>query len=216
VQSTTEVHHQIADALLPQAEPVFADATALHTAVPMLDPPPAVGERLIGHALLQRSLLAAWCLGRHQDLDLGECARQEAQLLPQSTPGRSGIRSSRREALIVHTPCISCAEAEHRAGGMDSQDMFDRMVLFLAALTCGLLRRVLGADDAPFRPVMGNRGDAGAAAGTATRGAGSSSGTTTVAASAAEPPSRWARAVRERAGASPMVRSAASSAGKRT
>jgi hypothetical protein len=91
------------------------------------------------------------------------------------------------------------------------------MVFFLAVLTRGLFSRVLGADDAPFRPVVGTRGDAGATAGTATTGGGSSaSGVTTVAASASVTPSRWARAVSEQAGAPPRMRSAASSAGKRT
>ena len=42
----------------------------------------------------------------------------------------------------------------------------------------------------------------------------SSSGVTTVAASASESPRRWAKAVGERAGASPRVRNAASSAGR--
>jgi hypothetical protein len=32
--------------------------------------------------------LAAGFLGRHEALDLGECERQEAQVLQQSTPGR--------------------------------------------------------------------------------------------------------------------------------
>ena len=91
------------------------------------------------------------------------------------------------------------------------------VVLFLPAITVRLFSRVLGADDAPFRPVMGKRGEAGAAAGTVAKGAGTSaSGATTVAASASETPSRWARSVRERAGASPRVRSAASSTGKST
>src|SRR5712692_5698446 len=72
VQGTADVHHQIADALLPQAAPVFDDATALHTAVDMLDPQPALGERLIRRLLLPRQLLAAWFLGRHEDLHLGE------------------------------------------------------------------------------------------------------------------------------------------------
>src|SRR5712691_4443640 len=108
-------------------------------------------------------------------------------------------------------------EKEDREQGIHQQDIFDRVVFFLAAITLGLFSRVLGADDAPFRPVMGKRGEAGAAAGTATTGAGSSSnGTTTVAASASATPSRCAKAVRERAGASPRVRSAASSAGRRT
>src|SRR5712691_8116204 len=112
---------------------------------------------------------------------------------------------------------IGITQKEDEEQGIHEQDVFDRVVLFLAAITVGLFSRVLGADDAPFRPVMGKRGDAGATAGTATTGGGSSArGVTTVAASASETPSRWARAVRERAGASPRVRSAASSTGKST
>jgi hypothetical protein len=112
---------------------------------------------------------------------------------------------------------IGVAEEEDREQGIDQENIFDRMVLFLAAITVRLCRRVLGADDPPFGPVMGKRGDADAAAGPVLTGAGvSSSGTTTVAASASETPSRCARAVRVRAGASPRVRSAASSAGRRT
>jgi hypothetical protein len=117
----------------------------------------------------------------------------------------------------MDTAAVGVTQKEDREGGIDEQDVFDGVVFFLAALTVGLFNRVLGADDAPFRPVMGKRGEAGAAAGTATTDAGSSSREpTTEAASASETPSRWAKAVRERAGASPRVRSAASSTGKST
>jgi hypothetical protein len=37
MQGTADFHHQIADALLPQADPVFDDTTTLDTAVDMLD-----------------------------------------------------------------------------------------------------------------------------------------------------------------------------------
>jgi len=108
-------------------------------------------------------------------------------------------------------------EKEDDEQGIDEQDIFDGMVLFLAAITRGLFRRVLGADDPSFGAVMGKRGEADAAAGTMATGTrSSSSGATTVATSASEPPRRWARAARERAGASPRVRRAASSAGRRT
>src|SRR2546426_2064701 len=108
---------------------------------------------------------------------------------------------------------IGVAQEENHKQRIHEQDVFDRMVFFLAAITVRLFSRVLGADDAPFRPVMGKRGEAGAEA----RGTDSSSrGATTVATSASETPSRWARAVRERAGASPRARSAASSTGKST
>jgi hypothetical protein len=95
---------------------------------------------------------------------------------------------------------------------MHEQDMFDGVVLFLATLTLALFRRVLGAADAPCGAIRGKRGDAGGA----TRGAGAARGATTVAASATETPSRWARAVSERAGAAPRGRRAASRAGRRT
>src|SRR5262245_43027852 len=90
-------------------------------------------------------------------------------------------------------------------------------LLLVKYLTCGLLRRDLGADEAAYGAGMGKRGDAEAAAEPGPTGTGASSrGTITVAASASETPSRWARAVRERAGASPRVRSASNSAGKST
>src|SRR5438552_15362510 len=117
----------------------------------------------------------------------------------------------------MHTAAIGVTEKEDDEQGIDEQDIFYRVVSFLAAITLRLFRRVLGADDTPLGPVMGKRGEAGAAAGTATRGAGSSaSGVTTVAAAASETPSRCASAVRERAGASPRVRRAASSTGRST
>jgi hypothetical protein len=117
----------------------------------------------------------------------------------------------------MDAPSIGVAEEKDEEQRIDQQDIFDRVVSFLAAITLFLFNRVLGADDAPFGPVMGKRGEAGAAAGATTTGAGSSSSEpTTVAASASATPSRWARAVRERAGASPRARNAARRAGRRT
>src|SRR2546427_5033822 len=132
-------------------------------------------------------------------------------------PAGRGVGGGLSDAQIMDTAAVGVAQKEDDEERIDQQDIFDGVVLFLAALTRGLLRRVLGADDAPFGPVMGKRGDAGAAAGAAATAAGSSaSGETTVAASASEIPRRWARAERERAGASPRGRSAASNTGNRT
>src|SRR5262249_26326009 len=110
---------------------------------------------------------------------------------------------------------IGVTEKEDEEEGIDEQDIFHGVVFFLAAITCFLFHRVLGADDAPFRAVMGTRGESGATMGATLSGAAtSSSGVTTVAASASETPRRWARALRERAGASPRVRRAVSSMGR--
>src|SRR5687767_6539147 len=112
---------------------------------------------------------------------------------------------------------VGVAQKEDGEEGIHQQDIFDRMVLFLAAIALCLFSRVLGANDTPFGPIMGTRGEVGVAAGTVTRGADSSArGATRGAASASETPSRCAKVVRERAGASPRARSATSSAGRRT
>ena len=67
---------------------------------------------------------------------------------------------------------VGVAEEKDDEQGIHEQDIFDGVVLLLAAITRGLCRRVLGADDASLRAVMGKRGDASAAAGMATTGAG--------------------------------------------
>ena len=115
------------------------------------------------------------------------------------------------------TAAIGVTEKEDEERGIHEQDVFDRVVFFLPTIIVGLFSRVLGADDASFGPVMGKRGASDVASGAATLGADSTSNAPTKeAAAASAPPKRWARAVRERAGASPRVRRAASSAGKRT
>ena len=81
LQRTAQFHYQIADTLLPQAESVFDDATALHTAVDMLHPQPALIQGLVGQLLFQRPLLATRFLRRHEDVPWGQREGQEAQIL---------------------------------------------------------------------------------------------------------------------------------------
>src|SRR5262245_48464812 len=217
VQGTAELHHEIADALLPQPDAVFHNATTLDAAVDMLDPQPPLVEHLVGQVLLQGELRTAGLLRRHEDLHLRERERQKAQILQQPTPSREWVGGGLRDAQIMDPAAVGVAQKEDDEERIDEQDIFDGVVLFLATITFFLFSRVLGADDAPFRPVMGKRGASGVAAGAPTTGAGaSSSGVATVAASASERPSRWARDGREWAGASPRARSAARRAGKRT
>src|SRR5215471_12018881 len=142
---------------------------------------------------------------------------REPQILQQPTPSRKRGGGSLRDAQIMGTAAVGVAQQEDREEGIDQQDIFDGVVCLLPALTLLLCNRVLGGDDAPLGAVMGTRGAAGVAVGTATTGADSAaSGVTTVAAVASEMPSRWARAVRERAGASPRARSAARRTGRST
>jgi hypothetical protein len=81
MQCTAEFHDQIADARLPQAEPIFDNATALDATVDMLDPQPAVVEPLIRPLLLHCQLLATRGLCWHEDLHVGEREGQKAEIL---------------------------------------------------------------------------------------------------------------------------------------
>jgi hypothetical protein len=55
----------------------------------------------------------------------------------------------------MHTAAIGVAQKEDREAGIDEQDVFDGVILFLPAITVRLFNRVLGADDAPLGAVMG-------------------------------------------------------------
>jgi len=57
MEDTADVPHPIADAYLPEAAAVFDAATALDTAMDMVDPQPRLVERLVRHVLLPRELL---------------------------------------------------------------------------------------------------------------------------------------------------------------
>jgi hypothetical protein len=59
MQGTAEFHYEIADAVLPQPDPVFDDAAALDATVDMLDPQPTVVQGLVGPLLCQGAFLAA-------------------------------------------------------------------------------------------------------------------------------------------------------------
>ena len=88
MQGTADFHHAITDALLPQADAVFDDATALDAAVDMLDPQSSGVERLVGSLLRQWQFRARWFLRRHEDLHLGKREGHEAEILQQPAPGR--------------------------------------------------------------------------------------------------------------------------------
>ena len=55
----------------------------------------------------------------------------------------------------MDTAAVGLTQEEDGEWGIDQQDIFHRVILFLAAITVRLFSSILGADDAPFRPVMG-------------------------------------------------------------
>src|SRR6266571_4943306 len=128
VQGTAEFHHQITDSLLPQANPVFHDATALHTTIDMLDPEPTLVQGLVRELLLQRQLLATGLLRRHEDLHLGQRERQETQVLQQPAPRRQGIRRRVRNGLIMNWLRVFRSAEAARVGQGGRQQRHTRAV----------------------------------------------------------------------------------------
>ena len=113
----------------------------------MLDPQPTLVQRLVGPLLFPGEFLAAGFLRRHEDLDLGQCERQEAQILQQPASSGQGIRRRISNGLVMDATSIGVAEEKNDEQRIDQQDIFDRVVFFLAALTVRLFNRVLGADE---------------------------------------------------------------------
>ena len=109
------------------------NATPLDAAVDMLDPQPTLVQRLIGQLLLQRELLATGLLRRHEDRYLRERERQEPQILQEPAPRWQGIRRRVRNRLIVSAAAIGVAQEEEEEEGIDQQDIFHRVVVFLVA-----------------------------------------------------------------------------------
>jgi hypothetical protein len=215
MQRTANFHHQIADSRLPEAAGVVNDTAALDTAVDVLDADAAAGDAPIGRFLRAREGPAPRLLGRHDDLDLVEREGQEAQILEPPAGRGQGIRRGLHDPLVVGAARIGVAQKKDGEGGIDQQHIFHRMAFFLATITARLLKRGLGALEAPFRPIVAKRGEAaagrGAATGGSAGGAGSAVGTTRAAASASVTPRRWANSCTDRLGASPRVRRVACS-----
>ena len=213
MQRTADFHEQIADARLPQAAGVVDDAAALDAAVDVLDAHATARDAPIRRFLRAREGPAPRLPRRHDDVDPVERKRQEAEILESSAACRQGVWGGIRNPLIVGAAGIGLTEKEDRECRIDQQHVFDRVALFLAAITARLLNWILGALDAPLGPVVPKRGEAGAEAGAAAGGpdvlGGSSVGTTSALASASVTPRRFASSVKDRVGASPSARSVA-------
>lgn len=200
MQRTADFHNAIANARLPEAAGVVDDAATLDAAVDVLNAHAAAGDTPICRFLHPCESPASRLPGRHDDLHLIERERQEAQILEQAAAWGQGIRRGIRNALIVRAAGIRLTQKEDRKRRVDQQDVFDRVVFFLAAITARLLSGILGALNTPFGAIVSKRGEVSVGA----------------AALASATPMRLARSVKDRVGASPSAHSVACSTANRT
>ena len=69
---------------------------------------------------------------------MGERERQEAEILQQPTPGRERVGGGLSDAQIMGAAAVGVAQKKDAEQGIDQQDIFDRVILFLPALTVRL------------------------------------------------------------------------------
>jgi hypothetical protein len=83
-------------------------------------------------SLIPRAYLHSYCLAKIRT----NCERkgQEAQILQQSAPRGQGIGRRVGNGLLMGTATISGAQKEDEEESIDEQDIFDRVVFFLAAI----------------------------------------------------------------------------------
>jgi hypothetical protein len=215
MQRTANFHDQIADARLPKAVGVVDDTTALDAAVDVRDAHATARDAPIGGLLRPRERPAPRLLGGHHELDVVEREGQEAEILEQAAAHGEGVQRGIGNPVVVGAARRGLAQEEDREDSIDEPHMFHGMASFLATIIARLLKRVLGARDAPFGAVVATRGEAAAGLGAAA-GDGSAGGTTRAAASASVTPIRWASSCQDRLGASPRARRAAGSTTSRT
>jgi hypothetical protein len=158
MQRAADFHYPIADTRFAEAACVVHNATAFDAAVDMFDAHATARDALIRGFLRPREGAAPGLPGWHDDRDLVERERQEAQILEQ--PAARGQRVGRRigNSLIVGTAGVRLTQKENRERHVDEQHVFHRVVLFLAAITARLLSRILRALDASFGPIVPKRG----------------------------------------------------------
>jgi hypothetical protein len=78
-----------------------------------------------------RQLLATGLLRRHQDHHLRKRERQETEILPEPAPRRQGRGRRVRNGLLMGAAARGVAQEEDEKQGVDEQDIFYCMVLFL-------------------------------------------------------------------------------------
>jgi hypothetical protein len=106
MQGRADFHDCISDPRLQEAADVVDNAAALDAAVDMLDVGAPTGNPTIRGFLFARESLAPRRLRRHDDLDVVEAERQEAEFLEQAASGPQGVGGHFGNPFIVGTACI--------------------------------------------------------------------------------------------------------------
>ena len=185
----------------PHPDGLFEPAAAFDTALDLFDAHPSPSDCPVVRLLFWRQLLPARLLRCLDAVHALQRAGLKAHVLQQLAPSRQWRRCRVGQALVVDAARMGRTQEQAAQRGVDPQEVFPPMPLFLAARAWLLFRRSCGARDGSFSAVMTKRGAAaGVAAWTASDGADATGR------GGNSPPRRWRKASTLRQGASPKGR----------
>jgi hypothetical protein len=208
---TTDCHDHVATPSLPHPDGLFEPAAARDTAVDVVDPHAPPSQRPIPLVLGPRPLAPAGLLRGWEDVHTGQCTGLKAQIVQQLTARRQRRGRGLGEALVMDTAWRRLTQEEKAHGPIDPSQVFQRVPLFLAALTRFLCSRIVGARDGSRGAIMTQRGAAGGEAACPASWAGVFRG-----GAGTSPPRRACKAATWRKGASPTLRKVVRNTGSRT
>ncbi len=212
MQGTADFHHHVAHPLFPHPDDLFEHAAAFDTAIDMFDAHPSPRYLAIARFLLRGQLLPARLLRRLEDVHALQCEGLKTRVLQQVTPSRQRIRCRVGDALVVDASRMGLTQKQDAQRGVDQQEVFQHVALFLAAIARFLWSWILGARDGALGAVMTKRG-AAAGVSSASEDANSEDASDRGGTSTA---SRWRKASTVRQGASPKVRRVLRNTGSNT
>ena len=201
MQCTADFHHPIAKPVFPHPDGLFEHTAAFDTAIDMFDAHPSLSHLAVLRFLFWGQLVPAWLLCWLEDLHALQREPLKAHVLQQLTPNWQWIRCGISHPLVMDAARLGLTQKYNTQRGVDQQEVFQHMPLFLPAIARFLCRRIVGARDGSFGAVMTKRGaGAGVAAGTA------SDRPDVKATGGNASPRYWRKASTLRQGASPKAR----------
>ena len=161
MQATTCFHDGVANPVLEEADLIFHDSIAFHTANSVFDANSHRRDTTIGRLLRGSEFTPTGFFLRLEDADTVEYKTLESHILVEVTAVWQAIALQIRDAFIMHLAFIRGTQEADMTYFIDHEHVFDRVALLLATVVVLLFLWIFGAVDRSLSTIMPKRGDVG-------------------------------------------------------
>jgi len=161
MQPTTRFHDGIANPIRQEADVIFHNPRAFHTANDMFHADSDRRDPTIGRVLRRGEVTPTGFFLGLDDRAAGQDKSLEAHILIETTSRGPGVTRQLRQAFIVHLAFIGRTQEAHVTGLIDHKEVFERGAFLLATVILLLVVGILRAVDGSFRTIRPNRGGGG-------------------------------------------------------